>query len=103
MASLPRFDPSRFSATHPSGVKTPQRPHTRFRRNALRRAIPFSTARKSVTVARLGPEKKGRGKRGFYGSMFRAFLLSLNCTEIIRNALKRNALSVENTSDMYYN
>ena len=28
MASLPRFDPSRFSATHPSGVKTPQRPRT---------------------------------------------------------------------------
>ncbi len=28
MASLPRFDPARFSATHPSGVKTPQRPRT---------------------------------------------------------------------------
>jgi hypothetical protein len=28
MASLPRFDPSRFSATHPSGVNSPQRPLT---------------------------------------------------------------------------
>jgi hypothetical protein len=28
MASLPRFDLSRFSATHPSGMKSPQRPRT---------------------------------------------------------------------------
>jgi hypothetical protein len=28
MASLPRFDPFRFSATHPSGEKSPQRPRT---------------------------------------------------------------------------
>jgi hypothetical protein len=28
MASLPRVDPFRFSATHPSGEKSPQRPRT---------------------------------------------------------------------------
>jgi hypothetical protein len=28
MASLPRFDPFRFFATHPSGEKSPQRPRT---------------------------------------------------------------------------
>jgi hypothetical protein len=61
-ASLPRFDPYGFSATHPSGVKTPQRPHTLFEKTALERAIPFRTARKDVTVARLWPEKKERGR-----------------------------------------
>ena len=47
-------------------------PHT-LKKNALRQAFRFHTARKSVTVARLGPEKKGRGKRGFSGSLFRVF------------------------------
>jgi hypothetical protein len=82
-------------------VKTPQRPLTLSKENALRRAFRFHTARKSVTVARLWPEKKGRGEKSLLRQLVSGFLLSLNCTEIIRNALKINALSVENTSDMY--
>jgi hypothetical protein len=82
-------------------MKSPQRPRTLSKENALGRAFRFRTARKSVTVARLWPEKKGRGERVFYGGLFRV-LLGLNCMEIIRIALKINALSVAIISDIYY-
>jgi hypothetical protein len=73
MASLPRFDPFQVLRYPPQRDEIPATPPHTLKRNALGRAFRFHTARKSVTVARLWPEKKGRGKRALCGGLFRLF------------------------------
>jgi hypothetical protein len=73
MASLPRFDPLQVLRNPPQRGEDPATPPHTFKGNALVRAFRFLTARKSITVARLWPEKKGCEKKAFFDGLFRVF------------------------------
>jgi hypothetical protein len=62
IASLPRFDPFRFSATHPSGMESPQRPRTLSKELRSDERYDFAPREKALTVARRWPEKRDAGK-----------------------------------------
>ena len=63
-------------------------PHT-FKGNALGRASRFHKARKSVTVARRGPEKKGRGRKALCEGFVRGLRMCIYC---MKNASKERQI-----------
>jgi hypothetical protein len=71
MPSLPRSEPSSFFATLPSGVKAPQRPLTRLKEMRSDGRFHSTPREKPITVARLWPEKKGRGRNVLCGGFGR--------------------------------